>query len=85
MLRRPRGGAERAEAAGVLYIGPHLRRDDSSRASSIGQGRRALKRTAPRPGRTSSASYGIKVFLQLNGGVPKGWRKDDRRLKEVPG
>jgi len=48
----------------------------------IGKGGAALKRIGTAAREDLERFFGIKVFLQLTVAVRKGWRKDDRALKE---
>ena len=55
---------------------------DSQKGIVIGKGGAALKRIGTAAREDLERFFGIKVFLQLTVAVRKGWRKDDRALKE---
>jgi GTP-binding protein Era len=55
---------------------------DSQKGIVIGKGGAALKRIGTAAREDLERFFGIKVFLQLTVAVRKGWRKDDRALRE---
>jgi GTP-binding protein Era len=55
---------------------------ESQKGIVIGKGGAALRRIGTAAREDLERFFGIKVFLQLTVAVRKGWRKDDRALKE---